>query len=298
MFYIFLSLTIFLLLILIVAYLGSNYLIARRKPDPATSPKDYGLDFEEVSFISGDGIKLGGWYIPAMNSDRTIIFCAGANGSIDPDVIYAPWFQAANFNVLMFDWRAHGRSAGSVTTLGYHERYDLIAAVEFAKSKGARRIGVLGFSMGGAVAVSTAAVTPSIDAVAIDGAFVHVLSAVAGGLIERGLADWLAYSLARLFLIMTNGRLGINLFEIDPVRWIDRIAPRPLLLIYGDRDPYVSKSEIDQLADRAKAPKEIWRVAEAAHRNIHVLRPEEYRIKLVQFFDQNLQPAQRNDPKF
>jgi fermentation-respiration switch protein FrsA (DUF1100 family) len=298
MFYLFLALTIYLLFILIVAFLGSNYLIARRKPDPATSPKDYGLDFVEVNFTSSDGINLGGWYIPAMNSDRTIIFCAGANGSIDPDVIYVPWFQAANFNVLMFDWRAHGRSAGSITTLGYHERYDLIAAVEFAKSKGATQIGVLGFSMGGAVALSTAAVTPSIDAVAVDGAFVHVLSAVAGGLIERGVADWLAYSLARLFLLTTNLRLGINLFEIDPVRWIDRIAPRPLLLIYGDRDPYVSKTEIDQLADRAKEPKDIWRVVEATHRNIHVLRAEDYRIRLVQFFDQNLQSEQRNDPKF
>jgi uncharacterized protein len=288
MFFIYLFLALVLIAPILVAYLGSNYLIARRKPDPATSPKGNGLDFEEVSFQSGDGLKLGGWYIPAMNSDRTIIFCAGANGSIDPDVIYAPWFHAAHFNVLMFDWRAHGRSEGSITTLGYHERYDLIAAVEFAKSKGATQIGVLGFSMGGAVALSTAAVTPSIEAVAIDGAFVHVLSAVAGGLIERGLADWLAYSLARLFLVMTNLRLGINLFEIDPVRWIDRIAPRPLLLIYGDRDPYVSKSEIDQLVDRANEPKEIWRVAEAAHRNIHVLRPEEYRIRLVQFFDQNL----------
>ncbi len=289
MFDLFLALIIVLLLLLIiVAYLGSNYLIARRKPDPATSPKDYGLDFEEVSFTAGDGIKLGGWYIPANHSARTIIFCAGANGSIDPDVIYAPWFHAANFNVLMFDWRAHGRSAGSITTLGYHERYDLIAAVEFAKSNGAHRIGVLGFSMGGAVALSTAAVTPSIEAVAIDGAFVHVLSAVAGGLIERGLADWLADALARLFLITTNLRLGINLFEIDPARWIDRIAPRPLLLIYGDRDPYVSKSEIDQLANRANAPKEIWRVAEAAHRNVHTLRSDEYRTRLVQFFDQNL----------
>ena len=78
------------------------------------------------------------------------------------------------------------------------------------------------------------------------------------------------------------------MFEIDPLRWIDRLAPKPLLLLYGDRDPFVPPSEIDQLIARAGNPKEVWRVPAAAHRNLQELQPAEYRHKIIRFFDENL----------
>ena len=207
---------------------------------------------------------------------------------MDADVSVAPWLHAANFNVLLFDWRAHGKSEGTVVTLGFNERYDLIAAVEFAKSKGAQRIGVLGFSMGGAVAIATAAAYPDIHAVVADSAFVYVLSAVAGGLKERGLSEGLSYLLARIFLLAACARTGRNLFDIEPVRWIAQIAPRPILLIYGEQDPFVPKSEVDLLIARAGEIKEVWRVPEAAHRNIQDYQPAEYRQRIGEFFTKNL----------
>jgi fermentation-respiration switch protein FrsA (DUF1100 family) len=288
MLFIFLTLIIFLLPLLAAAYLGSNYLMARRKPDKATSPADYGLAFEEAEFQTGDGLTLRGWYMPVDHSTRTIILCPGANGSMDSDVIYAAWFHQIGLNVLIFDWRAHGRSDGSLVTLGYNERYDLIAAVEFAKSKGATRIGVLGFSMGGTVALATAAVRADIDAVAADGAFVHIVTAIAGGLIERNVPDSLAYMLARLLLIAVSARTGLNLFTIDPVRWIDRIAPRPILLLYGGHDPFAPRAEVDLLIYRARQPIEVWRVPDAAHRDLHLRRADEYRRRVVGFFDDKI----------
>src|SRR5512136_1782441 len=181
----FLMLVVPLLLIAAVAWLGSNYLLARRPPDEADSPANYGLTAEAAEFRSGDGVMLRGWYIPAKNSVKTIIVCSGANGSLNADVHVAPWLHEAGFNVLLFNWRAHGQSEGEVVTLGFNERYDLIAAVEFAKSKGAEQIGVLGFSLGGTVAISTAAVYRDIHAIVADSPFVYLLSAIAGGLIER-----------------------------------------------------------------------------------------------------------------
>jgi fermentation-respiration switch protein FrsA (DUF1100 family) len=191
-------------------------------------------------------------------------------------------------NVLIFDWRAHGRSDGQLTTLGYDERYDLIAAVEYARARGATKIGVLGLSMGGAVALSTTAICPDIDVVAADSAFVHIVTAVAAGLSERGLPDGVSYSIARLILVTAGLRLGKNLFEADPVRWIDRIAPRPLLLIYGERDPFAPHVEVELLYRRAGEPKGIWRVPQAAHREIQALQPDEYRQRLTRFFEDNL----------
>ncbi len=288
MFLLFLFIIIPLVFIVAVAWFGSNYLLARRPPDKADSPANYGLAFEEAEFRSGDGLTLRGCYIPAEKSAKTIIVCSGANGSMDADVHVAPWLHEAGFNILLFNWRAHGQSEGKVVTLGYNERYDLIAAVEFARLKGAQQIGVLGFSMGGAVAITTAAVYEDIYAIAADSPFVYVLSAVAGGLIERGVQENLSYLLARLFLAAACLRTQLNLFATDPVRWINRIAPRPVLLLFGGQDVIVSRSEREVLTAQAGEPTEVWLVPEAAHRNIHIRQPEEYRRRILEFFTTHL----------
>jgi uncharacterized protein len=277
-----------LLLIATLAWLGSNYLLARRPPDEADSPKTHGLTAEAAEFQSGDGLTLRGWYIPAENSTKTIIVCSGANGSLDADVHVAPWLHEAGYNVLLFNWRAHGQSDGDVVTLGFNERYDLIAAVQYAKSKGAERVGVLGFSMGGTVALATAAVYEDINAVVADSPFVFVLSAVAGGLIERGVHEGLSFLLARLFVATACLRTQLNLFDIDLARWINRVAPRPLLLIFGEQDVIIPQSEVDLIFARAGDPKEVWRVPEAAHRNIYTLLPAEYRRRICEFFEKSL----------
>jgi fermentation-respiration switch protein FrsA (DUF1100 family) len=61
-----------------------------------------------------------------------------------------------------------------------------------------------------------------------------------------------------------------------------------LLLIFGEQDVIASKSEVDMIFARARDPKEIWRVPEAAHRNIHLLQPEEYRRRILEFFNTQL----------
>jgi fermentation-respiration switch protein FrsA (DUF1100 family) len=284
----FLLLIIPTLFIAALAWFGSNYLLARRPPDKADSPANYGLTAEAAEFRVGDEIMLRGWYLPAGESVKTIIVCSGANGSLDADVHVAPWLHEAGFNVLLFNWRAHGASEGEVVTLGFSERYDLIAAVQFAKSKGAERVGAFGFSMGGTVAIATAAVDEDINAVAADSPFVYVLSAVAGGLIERGMPEGLSFLLARMFVITACLRTRLNLFDIDLVRWIHRVAPRPLLLIFGEQDVIVPPSDVDVIFARAREPKEVWRVPEAAHRDIQVRQPEEYRQRILDFFNEHL----------
>lgn len=290
MLYLLIAFTVILAVLATLAYLGSNYLMARRPPDAPASPADVDLIYEDVEFQSGDGITLRGWYIPTRSTlpAPTVIVCPGANGSIDADVAVLPWFHILDLNVLTFDWRGHGRSDGRRVTLGYDERYDLIAAVEYARSRGATKVGVLGFSMGGAVAISTAAVTPGIDAVAADSPFVHVLTAVAVGLRERGLPDGAAYSLARLLLAVAGWRTGRDWQQADPARWIDRVAPRPLLLMFGELDPFAPRAEADLLWQRAGEPKELWRVPDAVHRRLQALQPEAYRRRITGFFTQHL----------
>jgi hypothetical protein len=60
------------------------------------------------------------------------------------------------------------------------------------------------------------------------------------------------------------------------------------LLIFGEQDVIVPPSEVDVIFARAGEPKEVWRVPEAAHRNVHVRQPEEYRRRILEFFNRHL----------
>ena len=102
--------------------LGANSLLRRRRPDPSDPPSNYGIEFEEVHFPSRDGLNLVGWWIPHDNALGTIIMCHGQNGSMDGDTRQMPPLREAGFNVLMFDFRAHGRSEGEAVTMCMYEK--------------------------------------------------------------------------------------------------------------------------------------------------------------------------------
>ena len=270
-------------------WLASGMMIARRTPDERTSPADYGLSFEEVGFQARDGVTLRGWFIPSPEADAAVIFCHGHAGSMDPDVKYAPWFHEGGLSVLMFDFRGHGRSEGDLVSMGALERLDLLGAIDYLEGRGFGSVGVLGFSMGGGVAIVTAASDERITAVVSDGGFARLEGALVGWANRiKGVPEWIGQLLARMIRTVAGWRLGISLRDADPIDWIGRIGPRPVLLVHGDLDPYVSVAEVIELFAAAGEPKELWRVGEAEHRRADQHRPEEYRRRVVGFFQQHL----------
>lgn len=277
-----------LLLLVLVFALGeglSYRLTSRRAPNERRSPSEYGLTFEEIKFSSRDGLRLGGWWIPAKDSQRTVVFLHGHGGSMDPDVQYAPAMNAAGFNVMMFDFRGHGRSQGDFVSVGYLERQDALGALDWLAARGLERVGLLGFSMGGAVAMLTAPIAPQVRAIVSDGGIARLTSAVVGGLVEARVPRWAARPVAWLAVLFTSWRLGANLFAYEPIRWVGQIAPRPVFFIHGGRDPYLAPGEFEALVAAAGEPKQVWRVDEAPHREVDLTAPEEYRRRIVEYFD-------------
>jgi len=299
-----LGLVVLLVLILlgVAVWFWSTELIKSPRPDKPASPADYGLPFSEVLFPSRDGLTLHGWFIPALGaagfsvedqewatwSKATIVLCHGRFGSKDPDLKYVPWLREAGYNCFLFDFRGHGRSEGDYTSFGYNERKDLLGAIDLLESKGIPRVGVLGFSLGAVVGISTAAQCPAIAAVVADGAFVTVRKALARGAEERGVPRWLVRALGPTILWLAGKRVGGDLEEGDPLRWADRIAPRALFLIHGEEDPYASVEEVQRLYDAAGEPKELWIASGAGHRRVDQVYGEEYRERVLSFFDRYL----------
>jgi dipeptidyl aminopeptidase/acylaminoacyl peptidase len=171
-------------------------------------------------------------------------------------------------------------------TFGYEERRDVLAAVEFLHSRGIQHIGVLGFSYGGMAAMVSTPELADVEAVISDGGPARIRTAIAARGVELGFPLWLGKAVAWLIISMTSLRLRVNLFQYEPIRWVGKISPRPILFIHGDHDQYLP--DFDELYAAAESPKELWRLPDAGHTTASQLYPEEHSRRVIEFFERYL----------
>ncbi len=275
----------------------SFYFTSRRPRRDFHAAAEHGLEAEEVQFTATDGLPLRGCWVPAGGSlppagaeaaaaAPTVIVLHGHGGCLDGDLHRAPAFHEAGFNVFLFDFRAHGESEGRVASFGYLERRDVEGAVRWAGERSAGRIGLLGFSYGGIASMLGAPLCPEVSAVASDGGPVRMRTAIAARGIEWHFPRWFARSMAWLIIAITCIRLGVNLFRYEAVRWVGRIAPRPILFIHGEDDSYCA--DFDDLWEAASEPKEAWRLPGVGHTKASEVFPEEFDRRVVGFFRRTL----------
>mgnify|MGYP005833306303 CR=1 FL=1 len=260
-------------------------LMRRRTPGSPDTPAEFGLPFEPVRFSSRDGVRLGGWWIPAPATPRgTVILCPGQRTSMNDDLIHAAPLHRAGFNVLMFDFRAHGLSDGKLVTFGAREQFDLLGALDMLeKERGVARVGVLGFSMGAGVALLAAAQDGRIGALVVDGAFTRLDRLLSGWGVARGLPRAAAKAMAWAMILAGSVRARCRMDRANPVDVASRIRA-PALFIHGDKDPFVSPGEIEALVAQASGPARLWRVSDAGHRQAYDRHPDDYHARVVEWF--------------
>lgn len=140
------------------------------------TPSDFSVSHESVTFTASDGVKLSGWFIPSTrgtSSVPTVIFAHGYPAEKGDLLPFALQFRDS-FNLFLFDFRSFGDSEGSVTTIGQRERRDMHAAITHLASRDIEQIGIWGFSMGGAVALMSAAEHEAVDAVVSEASYANL----------------------------------------------------------------------------------------------------------------------------
>lgn len=255
--------------------------------DLVKKPSAYGWAYEQVNFWGHDGIKLRGWYIPAaVHSDKAVLMLHGHTSNKDKMIEkYAGWLHQ-DFNLFIYDSRFHGESEGKITTLGYHERKDAAIALDKLKERCNGAIGVMGESMGGAVAIGIAADKPEIKAVWSDCSFDSLHDAIAPRAKNRNypLPEYVAFSVVKTASI----RAKANLAKYDPIKGIKSIAPRPVYLVHGQDDDSTTVMNSEKLYAEAAEPKTFWRVPGAKHAESWKIQPAEYQSRVHRFFTESL----------
>jgi len=127
-------------------------------------PSQLDLDFEDVSFNSDDGMVLNAWYVPADKATRAIIFVHGHGADRHEGMRWFKSIHQAGFNILALDLRNSGQNMRSFSSMGYFEKSDVKAAVDYLQQRNIKSIGIFGTSMGAATSIMAMEKDPRIGA--------------------------------------------------------------------------------------------------------------------------------------
>ena len=144
--------------------------------------------FETVNLKTKEDLKIEGWYIRLSQPLGTVIMFHGHGGNKSGMLKEATTFTQLGYSVMMVDFRAHGNSEGTATTIGKYEAEEVKLTYDFIKSKSESRIILWGTSMG-AVAICSAFNDYSIEpsAVILEMPFASLKKAVSGRVSMMGI---------------------------------------------------------------------------------------------------------------
>ncbi|MCH8011065.1 MAG: alpha/beta fold hydrolase [Candidatus Marinimicrobia bacterium] len=276
-----LVISIILSFVLLLSLFGFYSSIRPPKIISNISPADLDLVYEEVSFITNDGIILNGWFIPNIkNEAKTLILLHGYPAD-KGDILPSLSFLNSEFNLLLFDFRSMGESEGKISTVGARETEDLLTAIRFLKDRGIEEVGVWGFSLGGAVAMMTCKKAPEIKAIVSESSYARL------DLMTQELyrIPGLKYPLGYLTGVWSKIFLGISIRKVSPVESIMGLEI-PILVIHSKNDQVIPFEHAlliqETLRDNPNA--DFWFEENLFHGQL----AEDYNKRILKFFKENL----------
>jgi hypothetical protein len=225
------------------------------------TPEELGFDVESVEIETSLG-QAPAWHVPAgeMGADqaRWVIQVHGWGAARQEGLRAVPVFRASGYSSLLISYRNDRDAPESEDRrygLGGTEWLDVEAAIRFARDRGAKSIVLMGWSMGGAVALQTITRSPSAEL-------------ITGLVLDSPVIDWidtLEYQaqLLKLPPLITLGALRIigsewgapitgqgAAIDFASMDFVARAADLslPMLVLHSDDDGWVPSTSSRALA--------------------------------------------------
>jgi pimeloyl-ACP methyl ester carboxylesterase len=269
---------------------------SHRPPEFTFTPWETDAANETAEFTTSDGVALHGWFLRHEGERRVIVVMHGYRGEKSDVLGMSTALWRAGFDVLLFDFRGRGRSDRAPISMGLWEAADLAAALDWVSDRvpGAR-VGLLGYSMGGVVAILGGA-DARVAAIVTDSAFGsqrEVLAHAAERDARRVFKGWVpgqAFLPAMEWWHRRSGKPGFG--EIAPIDRLAALAGKPLLFIHGTRDRWIPLEQARRLIEAAPEPREAWLVEGAIHCGAYFVDRAAYCERVASFFARHLGPRE------
>ncbi len=220
---------------------------------------------ESVSFTTADGLALEGWLFRSSAPDRRglIVYLHGIADNRQSGIGVARRFGPRGWDVLAYDSRGHGTSAGTECTYGFREKRDVSCALDAVSVRGAV---LFGSSLGAAVALQAAALDERVRGVIAQSPFSDLESIV------RDRAPFIATQReVREALAIAERRANFRVADVSP-RLSARAIRVPVLLLHGALDRETRPAHSQRIYDELAGPRQLLLVPGAGHND--TLAPE------------------------
>ena len=244
-----------------------------------THPAEINLNAEEVRFNLPGNHTTPGWIIKGKQTDGpTVLVLHGHRDSIYGALLFAEQLAPHAGHVVVFDWPGHGDCSARWMTCGMREPDDAAAVLDGLTEELRNKPTVLfGYSLGGQIAVKTAAQHPRFAGVIIDGAYRRWDTPV-----RLRLKKHKVPSIPMIQMVGTVFHFTGLIRNFDRAHYAAKIDA-PLLVMHGTDDRICPIEEGKELADAA--PQSTFVSFEGArHNKLFVTDRETYQAALQDFF--------------
>ena len=204
-----------------------------------------------VSIETEDKLALSGLLFLRPHAPYNLLVCHG--WCIHKERLRKLIKMFPHANILLFDFRAHGESAGDFSSIGYFERSDVVAAFKYLQNHEHTKelpIFGIGFSMGAASLLGAAAQGLPFSGLILDSIFGRLDELIHGTFtFQTGLPSFPLFNLCKSWYeYLCNCRMD----DINPAEWA-RLVSIPIFIIHSQEDHLVHPSAVQQLYENVKS---------------------------------------------
>lgn len=288
--------TIYIIILLFV-FIGIVSFVSAYKithPSKITTPQisaNIAPDYKNISYSSESEEKINGWFFSAKGSKNTVLLVHGYGRNrlqFDEDTFkLITRFTNEGFNVMTFDLRGSGNSAGSISTFGLNETADVLSAIKYLKQQDTEKIVLMGFSTGASSCLSAVSETPYRDSIIgvigdspyskIDNYIDYAISS----------SSWLPDFPFKYTINFAVKKLSKVTNEMDIIPKIPAIIPTPILLIDGAQQDISASDNTKLLYElyfrKSPVPAHYWNSGFQEYGHSFLKSPTKYLDTVMEF---------------